>query len=123
MKDFYNVDEKTDYILHILRCKSTLLRVRLGRVNFWAGVSAQRRQSSRREASTWTFLDRLDIFSDAIDRKNDNGAIYSAAYPLLGGRNQSYRKCNRNRYRSSFTAQVADCSELAPDQQLVFLAV
>ena len=36
------------------------------RDHFWGGVPAQ---SSRREASTWTFFDRLDIFSDAIDRK------------------------------------------------------
>ena len=32
--------------------------------HFFGGAPAQ---SSRREASTWTFLDRLDIFFDAIN--------------------------------------------------------
>ena len=39
----------------------------LGWDHFFGGVPAQ---SSRREASTWTFFDRLDIFSDATDLKN-----------------------------------------------------
>ena len=37
------------------------------RAQFWGGASAQ---SSRREASTWPFFDRLAIFSNAIDLKN-----------------------------------------------------
>ena len=38
----------------------------LGWDHFFGGVPAQ---SSRREASTWTFFDRLDIFSDATNLK------------------------------------------------------
>ena len=42
------------------------LEIGLGWGHFFGGVPAQ---SSRREASTWTFFDRLDIFSDATNLK------------------------------------------------------
>ena len=69
-------------------------------------------QSSRREASTWTFFDRLDIFSNAIDVKNTLVLLVLPHTHSFGDALNPYRKCNRNCYTSSFAAQVADCSEL-----------
>ena len=47
--------------------KSTPLRDWFGVGALFGGVPAQ---SSRREASTWTFFDRFEVFSNATDLKN-----------------------------------------------------
>ena len=64
VKYFYNVDEKM-----IIFC--TFCEVQYSPSGLlWVGplvLGGETAQSSRREASTWTFFDRLDIFSNAID--------------------------------------------------------
>ena len=47
--------------------KVLFFEIGLRRDHFFGGAPAQ---SSRREAPTWSFIDRLDIFSDATDLEN-----------------------------------------------------
>ena len=66
----------------------------------------------RFSASIEPFFDRLDTFPNVIYLKNTLVLLFQPHTHFLGAELNPYRKCNRNRYRSSFTAQVADCSEL-----------
>ena len=59
----------------------------LGWDHFFGGALAQ---SSRREASTWTLLDRLDIFSNAIDLKN---SLVVFVFRYLPPQRRNRKKC------------------------------
>ena len=52
------------FFIHVI--KVLFFEIGLGRDHFLGGVAPVAAQSSRREASTWTFLDRLDIFLTQI---------------------------------------------------------
>ena len=66
-----NDENITTFFIHGI--KVLHFEIGLGWDHFLSGVAAQ---SGRREASSWTFLDRLDIFSDAIDLKNTQVLLF-----------------------------------------------
>ena len=47
-------------------------------------------QSSRREASTWTFLDRLDIFRNVFRHDKHAGAICFGYTLILSARSDQF---------------------------------